>query len=138
MTSESTNGAALQNGKVLHAELSYRVYGLCFAVHNAIERYRNERTYADALEDELKQCGISYQREYAIPTSFTGEHERRNIPDFLIADSIMLDLKAKRLVTKDDYFQMKRYLAASGKELGLIVNFRQKYLTPRRILRPNS
>jgi GxxExxY protein len=131
MKSESTNK------KLVHADLSYRIYGLCFAVHNAVGRYRNERTYADAVESQLQKCGIPYQRECAIKISFPGEGSRRNIPDFIVDDAVILDLKAKRLVTKDDYFQMKRYLDASGKELGLIVNFRQKYLSPRRVLRPN-
>lgn len=132
MISKSTNG------KVLHADLSYKLYGACFAVHNTVGKYRNERAYTDALENELKRTGIPYKREKAIPASFTGESERLNIPDFVIDDKIVLDLKAKRIVTKDDYFQMKRYLEAAGLELGLIVNFRQKYLSPRRVLRPNS
>ena len=58
----------------------------------------------------------------------------RNIRDFVIEDKIILDLKAKRIVTKEDYYQMKRYLAVSNKKLGLIVNFRQKYISPKRIL----
>ena len=57
---------------------------------------------------------------------------RHNLPDFIIDNEIVLDLKAKRIITKEDYFQMKRYLSASGKRLGLIVNFRQKYISPKR------
>ena len=46
----------------------------------------------------------------------------------------MLELKSKRLITKDDYYQTQRYLVALGKELGILANFRQRYLTPKRVL----
>lgn len=120
--------------KIIYPELSYKICGLCFSVHNKLGQFRSEKSYADALEEILKKNKIDYKRETALPVSFTGESERRNIPDFTIDDKIILDLKAKRIVTKEDYYQMKRYLVASNKKLGLIVNFRQKYLSPKRIL----
>ena len=123
-----------QMEKVIFPELSYKICGLCFEVHNRLGQFRSEKSYADALEEALKTSGITYQREHALDASFAGENDRRNIPDFVIEDKIVMDLKAKRIVTKEDYFQMKRYLTASGKKLGLIVNFRQKYLSPKRIL----
>ncbi|OGF62932.1 hypothetical protein A2926_02425 [Candidatus Giovannonibacteria bacterium RIFCSPLOWO2_01_FULL_44_40] len=123
-----------QMDKVLYPELSYKVCGLCFKIHNDLGQFRSEKSYADALEEVLKLAGISYRREQSLGASFAGENDRRNIPDFIIEDKIVVDLKAKRIVSKEDYYQMKRYLVASDKKLGLIVNFRQKYLSPKRIL----
>lgn len=118
---------------VMYPELSYSICGLCFTVHNDLGRFRSESQYCDALEELLKTNNLKYLREKIMPPSFKGEGNR-NIPDFIIEDKIVLDLKAKRLVTKDDYFQMKRYLFSSKYKLGVIVNFRQKYLTPKRVL----
>lgn len=120
--------------KVLYPDLSYKICGLFFHVHNELGRFRTEKSYADALEILLNNEKMSYKREFAIPVSFVGESERRNIPDFIVEDSIVVDLKAKRIITKEDYFQMKRYLVSSNKRLGLIVNFRQRYVSPKRIL----
>lgn len=120
--------------KIIFPELSYKICGLCFEIHNRLGQFRSEKSYADALEEVLKTSGITYQREHSLDASFVGENNRRNIPDFMIEDKIVMDLKTKRIITKEDYFQMKRYLTASGKKLGLIVNFRQKYLNPKRIL----
>lgn len=122
------------DNKVLYPDLSYKICGLCFGVHNELGRFRSERSYADALENLLKKDNINYLREKPISPSFEEEKERRNIPDFLIEDKIVLDVKAKRITTKEDYFQMKRYLISSNKKLGLIVNFRQKYISPKRVL----
>lgn len=125
---------ATNKNKVIFKELSYKICGLCFKIHNILGRFRNEKQYGDALEKILTEHGIKYEREYIIPVSFEGEEKRRNRPDFLIENSILLDLKAKRIITKEDYFQMRRYLVSSGKKLGLIVNFRQNHLSPKRIL----
>ena len=123
-----------QMNKVIYPELSYKICGLCFYIHNKLGRYRNEKQYADALENLLKENDINYTREKRLPPSFDGEKDGRNIPDFVIKDKLLLDLKAKSIITKDDYFQMRRYLVSYKKKLGIIVNFRQKYLRPKRIL----
>lgn len=122
------------SSKVLHPKLSYTIYGLCFQTHNDLGRYCNEKQYADYLENLFKNQKIVYAREVALPESFKGERGRRNIPDFFIENDIVLDLKAKRFVDKEDYFQMRRYLRASNKKLGIIVNFRDKRLLPKRVL----
>lgn len=119
--------------KVLYPELSYLIYGSCFNVHNKLGRFRSERSYADAPEVEFEKKGVKFIREGALAPSFGGEKSRRNIPDFIIEDKIILDVKAKEIITKEDYFQMKRYLESSNKRLGLIVNFRQKYIRPKRV-----
>ncbi len=124
----------LRTSDVVYPELSYKLNGVFFAVHNSLGRFRNEKQYSDALESELKNEGISYEREKSLPQSFSGEADRRNVPDFIVEDRIIVDVKAKRLITKDDYFQMQRYLSSCGGKPGIVVNFRQKFLTPKRII----
>lgn len=123
-----------ENNKVLYPELSYLVCGLCFKVHNDLGNFRSEKSYADALENIFKKNSVKYVRENSLKPSFENEGGRRNIPDFIIEDKIILDVKAKRIATKEDYYQMKRYLVSANLELGFIINFRSKYLGPKRIL----
>lgn len=128
------NANVANKEKIIYKELSYKVCGLCFKVHNELGRYRNEKQYADALEYILKENQLSYKREFVVPVSFIGELNRRNIVDFLIEDVLILDTKTKTILTKDDYFQMQRYLSSANKKLGILVNFRQKYLSPKRVI----
>ncbi len=125
------------DGKMVYPDLSYKICGFLFCVHNELGRYRNEKQYGDFLEEVLKKNQISYDREKELLPSFDGEVERRNIVDFIIEDKIVLELKAKPFIGKEDYFQTKRYLISSGKKLGIIVNFRQKFLNPKRVLNSN-
>lgn len=118
----------------IYYNLSYKISGILFATHNKLGRFRNEQQYADAVEQLLKQADITYEREKILPISFEGERSGRNRVDFLIENKIILEIKAKRLFEKADYYQVKRYLAAMEKKLALVVNFRDKFLKPKRIL----
>lgn len=120
--------------KVVYKELSYEICGLLFKTHNNLGRYKNEKQYADHFEYLLKNNNYKFKREYKLTESFAGERPGRNICDFIIDNRIVIELKTVRFLSQEDYFQIKRYLSCSGLRLGILVNFRQKYLTPRRIL----
>ena len=119
--------------KIIYKDLSYTLNGLFFKVHNDLGRFRNEKIYADYLEKLLIESNIKYARETSIEPSFEGEKVGRNRPDFIIEDKIIIDLKAKNMISKEDYFQMKRYLDSSKKRLGIIVNFRSIHIYPKRV-----
>ena len=125
------------NEKIIYKELSYRLTGLFFKVHNELDRFGRERQYGDLLESLLKEEKIKYQREKILPIDKI-DNQRSNVVDFEIDNKILIDLKAKPMVTKEDYYQMQRYLQAGDYKLGLIVNFRSRYLKPIRIIRINS
>ncbi|PIP17738.1 MAG: hypothetical protein COX43_02665 [Parcubacteria group bacterium CG23_combo_of_CG06-09_8_20_14_all_35_9] len=57
-----------------------------------------------------------------------------NRVDFSVENKILLEAKAKKFITKEDYFQVKRHLETSGFEPGLIVNFRNTCLKLKRII----
>ena len=120
--------------KLIYPELSYKITGILFAVHNELGRFCNEKQYADSIERYLKKLKMKYEREKILPPSFEEELRGRNRIDFLIEDKIILEIKAKQVLIKDDYYQTKRYLLALNKKLGLLVNFRDKYIKPKRIL----
>jgi len=124
--------------KLVFPELSYKITGLLFAVHNQLGRYCNEKQYADAVEEHLKKLNFIYEREKLLPQSFRGEHPGRNKVDFLIEDKIVLEIKSKRILLKEDYYQLKRYLVSLNKKLGILVNFRDKYLKPKRVLNSSA
>ena len=120
---------ALRNKeKVIYPELSYAVTGACFYIHNQLGRYAREKQYGDAFEVKLKELKIPYRRELSVGDS-------GNVVDFLIDDKMVLEFKAKRIITKEDYYQLQRYLQVLGIKLGLLINFRSPYLHPSRIVR---
>lgn len=116
--------------QLLYKELSYELVGMFFEIQKQLGRFCRERQYGDCLEVLLKNRGIEHQREYPVPIA----DRASNFVDFLIDDTIIVELKAKPFITKEDYFQMQRYLQTANKEMGILINFRQYYLRPKRIL----
>ncbi len=119
---------ATNNEKVLHPELSYKIVGLCFEVHNILGRFAREKQYGDVLENELKNNNIDYKREFIIGNS-------GNIADFLIENKIILELKTSLVVNRNHFRQLQNYLQQSKIDLGILINFSDKYLRPKRVLR---
>jgi len=116
--------------KLVAKELSYKVVGLLFKVHRQLGRYCREKQYGDLFANFLKNEGIKFIREYPIPLA----GRKSNFVDFYIEDTLLVDFKCKAFITKEDYYQMRRYLEIRKRELGLVVNFRNKYLKPKRVL----
>lgn len=119
---------------LIHPELCYKLYGIFYEIHNRLGRNLKEKQYADAAEILFKKYQINYQREVEVPINFEGVEIEGNRIDFLIEDKIPVDFKAKKYITKEDYKEMQRYLKATNRKLGLIVNFREKTLKPKRVI----
>lgn len=117
-----------KNAKLLYPDLSYKLVGIFFDIHNSIGRYARERQYGNILEEKLKELKIEYVREFRIGN--TG-----NVVDFSIENKILIELKAKRALLKEDFYQIQRYLQVTQYRLGLLVNFSSKYLNPKRLVR---
>ena len=130
---DANNKIKFMGGKIIYPKESYEITGLCFLAQKELGRFCRERQYADFLEGLFVKKGIFYQREVEIKT-INDISPKGNIADFIIMNKIILDCKAKKYITKDDYIQMQRYLKAADLKLGMIVNFRSPYLKPKRVI----
>jgi len=124
--------------KLIYKELTYKINGILFEIHNDLRQFCNEKQYGDAIENRLIKDAIKFEREKILPPSFEGETKGRQKVDFLIEGKLLLELKAKHFLNKEDYYQTQRYLKALNFKLALLVNFRQKRLTPKRILNSSA
>lgn len=115
----------------IYGDITFKIRKVLFAVHNEIGMYAREKQYADLSEIKFKEMGLAYKREVRIGNS-------GNIVDFVIEDKIVLEYKTKPFLIKDDYAQTQRYLQILNFKLGLLINFRSKYLSPRRVLNSSN
>ncbi|PCH65334.1 MAG: hypothetical protein COC01_09820 [Bacteroidetes bacterium] len=125
---EQTLQDLVSDAELFHPELSYKITGILFKAHNELGRYSREIQYCDFIETLLIKYEYDYKREYKLGNS-------RNRVDFLIENKILIEVKAKDIILKEDYYQTQRYLHSLSLKLGLLVNFRAKYLRPKRIIR---
>jgi len=113
---------------LIFEKFTYLLNGILFETHNVLGRYCREKQYGDYIEQKFEDENIKFEREYVVEK--TG-----NIVDFLVDNKIILELKAKRFITKNDYYQTQRYLHATNKMVAIIANFRDLRLKPRRIIK---
>ena len=121
-------------GNIIHKELSFSINGILFDVHNAVGRFASEKQVCDLIEDRLKNKSIPYLREFSLDSIHEGERPGRHRVDFLIDNKIVLEIKYRKYLTREDYEQLLRYLHTLNLALGILVNFRDERLHPRRVL----
>ena len=126
------------NSKLIYEDLTYQVNGILFEAHNELGQFANEKQYADFIENKLKNSNLDFEREKILPPSFKGETKGRHRVDFLVKNKLLLELKTKHFLDKNDYYQTQRYLKALNLKLGILVNFRQKRLIPKRIINSSA
>ena len=121
--------------ELLLKEECYKTIGLCMAVHRELGPGFQEAIYKDALEYELKEAGILYQREkgYKIPYKKI-VLERRFYADFVVYDQLILEIKTTSMLVTSFTKQTLNYLKASGLHLGIVINFGQPSLQYKRIV----
>lgn len=119
---------------IIHRKLCYAMYGICYRIQNSFGRALKEKQYGDLLAIGLKDQLIPFRREILIAIAFAGNKINGNFADFLINNQLILEIKAKQAIGREDYWQLKRYLTAANLKLGLLINFRAAKIKPIRVI----
>jgi GxxExxY protein len=111
---------------VLPAEIDRlitRIIGCVIVVHRELGPGFLETIYSTALAFELQAAGITYEREKPITVNYRGCLISGQRVDFVVADSVILEIKA--IARVDPIFQAKliSYLRTMGLRVGLLINF---------------
>lgn len=104
-------------------------------VHNELGHGFLEAVYQEALEIILAEKGIPNIREKILDINFRGSLlKKRYIADFVCFNDIIVELKAADGLTDIDLAQVLNYLKATGKKIGLLVNFGAQRLQYKRVI----
>ena len=118
----------------LHQELTGQIIAACFKVHNELGCGFHEKVYQEALAIVLKEEGITFEREKHLPITFHGHVlECSYIADFVINNSVIVELKAISEMAPTHEAQVINYLKATGLQIGLLVNFGKRDLQVKRL-----
>ncbi|PLX76990.1 MAG: GxxExxY protein [Desulfuromonas sp.] len=105
-------------------------------VSSAIEVHRGlggpgllEDVYEEALAHELQLRGLNLKRQVFVPVFYKGKEIKKPlILDLLVNDSVIIEVKAVEKHNPVYESQLLTYLRLSGLNLGLLVNFGQRYV----------
>ncbi|WP_029278252.1 GxxExxY protein [Pedobacter borealis] len=94
-----------------------------------------EIVYKDALCIELKNRDYFYEREKLYQVYYKGIPLPHSFyADFIIFDTVILEIKSKSAIASADIAQTLNYLRCSGCKVGLILNFGKPTLEIRRVV----
>lgn len=117
----------------MFADGSYGVIGAALRVHAELGPGLAEVAYQRALALELTARGIGHQREVPVPIWYRGASIGTFRADFACGD-LLLELKAVPFASEAAVAQLAHYLTATGKPVGLLLNFGMSSLQVKRVL----
>ena len=118
----------------LYENESYKIRGACFDVWKSFSGAFKESIIDKALTKALAKQGLKVDEQKRIDIYFENEKVRTYVPDKIINDCILLELKAKQFITKQDIDQFWKYLKGSKYKLGFLINFGPDKLIIKRIV----
>lgn len=118
----------MQSKEFLYKELSYKLIGFAMEVHRKLGYGFLEKVYENALMVLLRREGIKAEQQAKIQVMFEGEVVGDYIADILLADGLIVELKAQDKITDANRAQILNYLKATGIKVGYLINFGKRSL----------
>src|SRR5688572_13416561 len=106
-----------------YKELTEKIIGAAMRVHGVLGNGFQEVIYQRALELELMDVGLPFEREFCMPIYYKGKQVGERRVDFLIQGKISVELKAIIELEAVHLAQARNYLEAYNLEIGLLINF---------------
>jgi GxxExxY protein len=114
-------------------ERTYAIIGALMEVHRELGCGFLEAVYREALALESAQCEVPFQREVELPITYKSRRLAASYrADFVCFDSVVVEIKAISRLSGIEEAQIINYLKATGREIGILLNFGPKSLEYRR------
>jgi GxxExxY protein len=111
------------NEQYKYSDLTAKIIGCAMTVHKTLGNGFQEVIYQRALQIEMREAGLSFNREFEMPIFYRDQQIGTRRVDFLVEDIISVELKAVIHLEDVHLAQAINYLEAYNLEIGLLINF---------------
>jgi GxxExxY protein len=115
-------------------DLTEKVIGAAMEVHKQLGSGFLEKIYETALGMELAERGVTAVAQAQIPVRYKEKLVGVYLADLLVEDGLIVEIKAMRNLAPEHEAQIIHYLKATGKKVGLLLNFGRSRLQFRRFV----
>ncbi len=116
-----------------HEDLTYKIIGVAMSVHRRLGPGYQERFYQRAMEDELAAAGLGFEAQKKLTVYDQERLLGYYIPDLIVEGKVIVELKAFANLHQKYLGQVVTYLNFTGLAIGLLINFGESSLHPRRV-----
>ena len=120
--------------KIIHKDLSFNIMKAVFEVHNTLGSGFSENIYENALIEEFKKQGLSFDSQKIIKIAYNNKLIGLHKLDFVIENKVVLEIKAQSDLLPIHAAQLKSYLKSGNYKLGILANFGKEKVEFKRIL----
>ena len=106
-----------------YMELTEKIIGCAYSVYNKMGFGYLESVYEKCMLIELRKAGLKVESQKSLTVFYENETVGEFIADIIVNDTIILELKSAKQIIKAHEVQLVNYLVATGKPVGLILNF---------------
>ncbi len=118
-----------------HKELTEKIIAAAYSVYNKMGFGFLESVYQKCLLIELKKAGLQAEFQKPIIVKYENEVVGEFKADIIVEDTVIVELKSVRQITQAHEVQLVNYLVATGKPIGLILNFGEQKVEVKRKVR---
>jgi len=119
--------------KLKYHDITEKIIGCSMKVHSTLGNGFQEVIYQRCLAIEMNKQDIQFAREVEMPIFYDGIEVGTRRADFIVADKIMVELKAIIELEDVHLAQALNYLEVYNLEVGLLINFGSRSLTFKRL-----
>ena len=112
----------------------YQIVGCAMDVMNELGHGFLEKPYENALVVELGLRGIPFHQQSRFDVIYKNVKVGEYIPDLIIFDQIVVEIKAIDSIGRHEAGQILNYLKITGLKVGLVLNFRHSKLEWKRFV----
>ena len=109
-----------------HSEITEKIIKAYYKVYNTLGYGFLEKVYQNALFIELRAMGLFVEKQKQIKVYYEGKEVGEYYADLIVADCVIVELKAAESLCEEHEFQLINYLKATEIEVGLLLNFGKK------------
>jgi GxxExxY protein len=121
-------------GQLIHEELSRDILAAAMKVHSTLKPGLDEKLYENALVIELAKRGHRAEQQKSFSVHYDGHFIGKMTPDLIVDDLVIIDPKVVEEFNQDHFAQMLGYLAITGLQLAILINFKHASLRWKRII----
>ena len=108
---------------LIYEDLSHKILEAYFNVFKHLTTGLLESVYENALCIELDERGIPYERQKHLSIYYKGRNIGDFVPDIVVDNKIILELKSIPQLTSANHAQLINYLMITQYKVGYLLNF---------------
>ncbi|MBN1391533.1 MAG: GxxExxY protein [Sedimentisphaerales bacterium] len=116
-----------------HQDLTQQIIKAAQNVHNTLGYGFLEKVYHNAMVLELRKMGLDVAPEKPISVYYDGQVVGEYFADIVVADKVILEIKAVQTTSPAHEAQLVNYLKATKIDVGLLLNFGESLEVKRKI-----